>query len=169
MKVKCDYCGIDFEKRKSKIRVKNYCCKDHRHRDKYILLKCDNCGKIFERLKVSYLGDKAFCSIACAKFFTSKRMSDYNLNHNKDAMTLERRLKLSRIKRKMPQERSSYEKYLGKHYHRYIMEQYLGRKLRVDEVVHHIDGDKQNNTLENLQVVSRSEHSRIHILTKLGR
>ena len=39
---------------------------------------------------------------------------------------------------------------------------HLGRKLSSDEVVHHIDGDKLNNSWENLEVVSRSEHAREH-------
>lgn len=30
------------------------------------------------------------------------------------------------------------------------------------EVVHHIDGDPKNNTLENLKVMTRAEHNRFH-------
>jgi hypothetical protein len=46
--------------------------------------------------------------------------------------------------------------------HRLVMESILGRKLTDDEVVHHIDGNKQNNAPENLVVLTRSEHARIH-------
>lgn len=46
--------------------------------------------------------------------------------------------------------------------HRYIMEQHLGRKLKRDEVVHHKDGNKRNNDLSNLEVMSLSEHAREH-------
>lgn len=46
--------------------------------------------------------------------------------------------------------------------HRLIMEEYLGRKLLVTEIVHHIDGDKLNNKIENLQIVSKAEHNAIH-------
>lgn len=46
--------------------------------------------------------------------------------------------------------------------HRLIMERHLGRKLLSSEIVHHKDGDKSNNDLENLDVMSRSEHSRVH-------
>ena len=46
--------------------------------------------------------------------------------------------------------------------HRFIMEQYVGRKLSPNEVVHHKNGDPTDNRIENLEVMSRSEHSRYH-------
>jgi hypothetical protein len=46
--------------------------------------------------------------------------------------------------------------------HRFIMESHLGRKLMRHEVVHHIDGNKRNNSLSNLQLLSNREHSIIH-------
>lgn len=42
------------------------------------------------------------------------------------------------------------------------MEEKLGRKLSSSEIVHHIDGNKKNNSIENLQIVTRSEHAQIH-------
>ena len=47
-------------------------------------------------------------------------------------------------------------------YHRFVMEQHLGRHLTKDEVVHHIDGNPKNNSIDNLVVLSRSEHTKIH-------
>lgn len=46
--------------------------------------------------------------------------------------------------------------------HRYLMEQSLGRKLKTNEVVHHKDDDSRNNSLDNLVVMSRSEHTSMH-------
>ena len=48
----------------------------------------------------------------------------------------------------------------GKHTreHRKVMEQFLGRKLDFNELVHHKDGNKLNNSIENLEIVTRSEH-----------
>ena len=45
---------------------------------------------------------------------------------------------------------------------RYLMEQSLGHALDKNEIVHHIDGDKTNDTLENLQVILRKEHMKEH-------
>lgn len=42
--------------------------------------------------------------------------------------------------------------------HRIVAEQKLGRPIAKGEQVHHIDGDKQNNAPENLEVLSAAEH-----------
>lgn len=46
--------------------------------------------------------------------------------------------------------------------HRYVMECHIGRPLLSSEVVHHIDGNKQNNSIDNLQIVSHAEHLQLH-------
>lgn len=55
--------------------------------------------------------------------------------------------------------------------HRLVMEAHLGRFLEKDEVIHHLDGNPSNNTLENLQLFpNHSEHMKFEqSLRKAGR
>lgn len=52
--------------------------------------------------------------------------------------------------------------------HILVMENILGRKLTKDEVVHHINHNPKDNRAENLVVLTRSEHMRIHSYDKFG-
>jgi cell division protein FtsL len=50
--------------------------------------------------------------------------------------------------------------------HRVIMENHLGRLLDKNEVVHHIDENKKNNDINNLQLMKASEHASHHAQQK---
>ena len=47
-------------------------------------------------------------------------------------------------------------------YPRVIMENFLGRKLLPEEEVHHKDGNPLNNEIDNLEVMTKAEHLKIH-------
>ncbi|MBI2980303.1 MAG: HNH endonuclease [Chloroflexi bacterium] len=51
--------------------------------------------------------------------------------------------------------------------HRWRMEKMLGRPLKKGEIVHHINGDKQDNRDQNLIVLTPEEHYKLHVLPQL--
>ena len=110
---------------------------------------CHNCGKSFE---------KQLNQIVRAKFqFCSKECKSNNADFNQYAARQNGEVQRFRG------DGRSYVKLNGRHMHRIIAEQKIGRPLVSGEVVHHKDGNKRNNSPENLTVTTQSEHIRIHL------
>lgn len=89
-------------------------------------------------------------------------MSQINMTLNPTRMTMQTRKKLrnSRLGKGKCQ---GYSKIYGRLAHRVIAEQMLGRSLSSKEVVHHRDGNRYNNAVENLVVFpSQSDHTKFH-------
>lgn len=51
---------------------------------------------------------------------------------------------------------------VAKREHRHVMELHLGRKLSPEELVHHINENKADNRIENLEIESWSSHTAHH-------
>lgn len=51
---------------------------------------------------------------------------------------------------------------IGGSVHRIVMENSIGRKLNTNEYVHHVNGDRNDNRIENLKIVTPHEHAIIH-------
>ena len=118
------------------------------------------CAWCFRDMRVypSGLGKNNYCSLACR----NAAMAERNRHSNPHLMTPETRAKL-RARRLNTGAGRGYEKTYGRHTHRVIAEQILGRALRPGEVVHHIDGNKRNNAPENLMIFpSQKEHAAYH-------
>jgi len=57
-------------------------------------------------------------------------------------------------------------KFKPKLVHRWVVEQHIGRELDSSEIVHHKDRNKVNNKISNLTILSRAEHTRLHMFGK---
>lgn len=114
-----------------------------------VTTKCWHCGASFTRDADQIRRAKfSFCSVECKR--ANPDFRTYAARRNGD-------------KQRDRGAGKSYRKRNGRHEHRLVVEQALGRPLRSDEVVHHRDGNKRNNALSNLEVMSQSEHMRIHL------
>ena len=143
--------------------------------------QCLQCGKEFKRnVKYSvkqWLNSK-YCSVTCSK--VGYKPSRESIEKMRKTLT-GRKLTpehVAKIRAKITGELNynwkggaskTTEGYIGLNYagkrqleHRKIMELYLGRKLELFEVVHHIDGCRTNNDISNLEVMTRSEHAKQH-------
>lgn len=121
---------------------------------------CTRCGKSIYRPPSKRRG-RPFCSRSCHMKTLNEEMNPYR-------MTPEVREKLRETKLGTGAGKT-YEKTFGRHTHRVVAEQKIGRALSPGEVVHHKDGNKRNNSPDNLEVLkSQAEHARLHMLKKRG-
>lgn len=159
---RCKNCGDPF---KAEHTSEKYCSAQCRKERYLITLKCPICKENFRRDKYQAARTKTnICSTKCARVFTSKRMTEMNIELNPERMTLETRKALRKARLDMNLgEGKAYKKYLSRHVHRIEAEKKIGRKLKPGEVVHHKDNNKLNNAHDNLEVLSsQAEHARLH-------
>jgi len=110
---------------------------------------CTNCGKEFIRC-MRRKRTAPMCSVQCYREWIAK----HGREHRAPVGTL----------RQDTQGRTIIKLADGRWglYSRYLVEQNLGRKLKSSEIVHHKDGYRSNNQLHNFQVVTQSQHMKIH-------
>lgn len=50
--------------------------------------------------------------------------------------------------------------------HRLVMEKHLGRYLTKEEIVHHLNENKTDNRIENLQILTKKQHDIYHTMPR---
>jgi predicted nucleic acid-binding Zn ribbon protein len=148
MTITCPVCGQAFtpQRENNPQKTCSHSCgsklmwqnKEVRRRKPVRLIECATCGKQFEPPASR---DAKFCSHAC--FGRAYSKNGIYQHHGRSMVRLR------------DGGRQTYA--------RSLMEAHLGRHLDRDEVVHHINGDKADDRLENLAVLSNSEHTSLHM------
>ena len=139
-------------------------CKSSFIPQKYLRIVCRRCRGRSKRAPLNSCircGNKVkknWSNGALRKFCSMKCRQSREFNHKwKGGFKIEFGYRMKWIP---PDKRRSSNAYVREH--RWIMEYHLGRKLRKNEVVHHKNHDKLDNRLCNLEIMTRSSHSKYH-------
>lgn len=142
----------------------------HRHRGSRISLTCETCGADFERYpsqrgrfcskscmeQSRRHGSMLHCALCDSEFY--RRFGEQDSDNQFCSRECYSEWRAAK--------RTSYPKDGTRHLHRVVAERHLGRPLTDDEIVHHIDENKQNAEPENLAVFpNQSFHFRCHLGT----
>lgn len=192
----CNNCGKDVEIRhKDRLKRLNVFCskeceiiykKQYRESfENYFNCKCPICNKMFHLKPYSIKKNKNnYCSKEChriakTQYMRGEKNHQFGLKGNKNASwkSDKKITNYGYIKiRCLEHPFKDFDGFVLEH--RLIAEKYLlnnensieinGKKyLKPEFDVHHIDKNKQNNKLENLKIITKKEHSKLHIKEKI--
>lgn len=112
-------------------------------------INCKNISNSLKNRKLSY----------SHKYNLSNAMKNSNSHYNKSVGSISIYKGYRWIKVKI---------HLWQVEHRYLVEKYIGRKLKKTEIVHHIDGNGLNNKLRNLYLFKKNYHTYFTALVNIG-
>ena len=121
--------------------IKSNCCShqcDANRRNKRIKVNCSNCNVPVIKFLSKYKKSKRhFCNPQCAgKFYTGKNCTHWKGGNSQNGYKI------------------IWHKGRGVMEHRVIMENHIGRPLKKFETVHHKNGIRNDNRIENLEIFS---------------
>jgi len=165
----CERCSKEFKARSPAAR---FCSPKCREAEASVELKCLKCDKPF-MAKPSHIGRRVYCSVQCRGAAKTERASlEFTCQHCGKTYSRppsKQREGINYCSRRcatrgmgdkkrgngaINQDGYRRVQYYGKPMleHRYLMEKHLGRELKEWETLHHINGERSDNRLENWEV-----------------
>lgn len=119
-----------------------------------MIIKCKVCNKIIIKKRLesisAWLNRKA-CSKKCSYIYFSRTYYGDRVAQYKGGTITKKGYRCL-----------SFGKSGRKLEHRHVMETYINRPLKTEEHVHHINGNKLDNRIENLRLMSGIDHRKLH-------
>lgn len=116
---------------------------------------CEQCGAVFNRHRSNKGRLESESDYTIRRFCSSKCSQEWHSGPNHPLYKPEGSIRPDGYVRIVSEGRRIY-------LHRWLMEQKLGRRLKRDEHVHHIDECPKNNVIENLELITNSDHLKQH-------
>lgn len=116
---------------------------------------CKACGSTSDIVTYKYSKHIGYCRKCMYKRRDAEHSAKYIEHVDSDGYVVCRGTSIDIDKHGQPNKSGFYYK------HRLIMETKLGRQLLDTEVVHHIDGDRSNNSIDNLELTTIWDHHRV--------